>query len=192
MMPSCLAILVESERVKVQTVPKFLSPSLIDFCNTFSIESPTFIRSIPPSWAKPSFCFDNVARKVSKYGGVAAYGWAIWHVPGVYFEAEHHCVWRNSAGIFIDVSPQMNRARKILFLPGPDAIYDPEAPRATILVAESNEPMTVEFVDLANERNVLLTRYHAGGPKRVTMAPIDQFRLDQITNRLKALTEILL
>jgi hypothetical protein len=178
--------------VKVQTVPKALTPSLLSFCRTISPESPKFVRSIPPRWAKPSFCFDNVARKVSKSGGVAAYGWAIWHVPGVYFEAEHHCVWQNSKGIYIDVSPQMDNVPQILFLPEPDAIYDPEAPRATTLVAESNSPMTAEFVNLANERNLILNRYHAGGPERVEMEPSDQFRMDQITNRLRVLTEILI
>ncbi len=176
----------------IHTIPKAINPKLIDFCRTLSIEMPTFIRSIPPRWAKPSYCFDNVARKVAKYGGSSAYGWAIWHIPGVYFEAEHHCVWLNAGGILIDVSPQINRTRKILFLPAPDAIYDPKAPRATILVADSTEKMTFEFVNLANERNALLNRYHRDGPNAVILDPPDQLRLDQITTQLKALSDILL
>ncbi len=92
----------------------------------------------------------------------------------------------------MDVSPQINRTRKILFLPARDAVYDPDAPRATILVAESTEKMTIEFVDLANERNALLNRYSAGGPKTINLDPPDEVRLDQITTRLTELSDILL
>jgi hypothetical protein len=47
-------------------------------------------------------------------------GWAIWTVPGIYLEAEHHGVWQNKRGDLIDVSPQMNAGRRLLFLPDPN------------------------------------------------------------------------
>jgi hypothetical protein len=176
----------------IHTVPKALGPALIDFCRTISIDEPIFVPSAPPRWAKLSFCFDNVARKVAKHGGKAAYGWAIWHVPGVYFEAEHHCVWQDKNGNLIDVSPQLNRAPLILFLTVPEAVYDPEAQRATFLQAESNDPETIEFVDLANERNVLLTRHHIDRQETVILDVSDQARFDQIMQRLDDLSAMLL
>ena len=45
----------------------------------------------------------NLARKVGRAGGEISYEWAIWHVPHLYFEAEHHGVWRSRQGAMINV-----------------------------------------------------------------------------------------
>jgi hypothetical protein len=76
----------------MSTVPKTLSLALLAFCRTISAERPLYVRSKPSADTQMSASFDNVVRKIERAGGKTIYGWAIWHVPGLYFEAEHHGV----------------------------------------------------------------------------------------------------
>ncbi len=123
----------------LDTVPRTLTDGLRAFCATVSDSRPVFVRCRPDGDAQPSSCFDNVARKIGRAGGSIVHGWAIWTVPGFYHEAEHHGVWRKRTGELVDVSPQPNAPKCILFLPDEAAVYDPvvhrdtcSAPRATI------------------------------------------------------------
>ena len=63
------------------------------------------LNSDPLPEAEEMDCFVNVEQAIAKNGGRAVYGWAIWQVPGVYIEAEFHCVWENDAGEMLDVTP---------------------------------------------------------------------------------------
>jgi hypothetical protein len=123
----------------LDTVPKALSQELRAFCATLSGSRPVFVRRRPDGDAPPSACFDNVARKIGRAGMSSVHGWAIWTVPGFYREAEHHGVWRKRAGELVDVPPQPNAPKRVLFLPIDAAVYDAlstaktcSAPRATI------------------------------------------------------------
>ncbi len=88
------------------TVPRSLTAALLQFCASIAHAEPVFIPSIPFKRAATSFCFENVAQRVDEKGGSIAYGWAIWHLPGLYFEAEHHAVWRNKLGnLIVDYYP---------------------------------------------------------------------------------------
>lgn len=147
----------------VNTVPKALTAGLLEFCRTISAERPVFIRSKPPADARLATCFDNVERKIERAGGSVAYGWAIWNLKGYYFEAEHHGVWCNRSGLLIDVSPQLANPRKILFLPDPSAVYDPQHRRTNIIRAEIDKPVARELVELAIARNAILTNFRFGG-----------------------------
>ena len=104
----------------VDTVPRTINEPLLAFCDIIAPRRPKFIPSKPSADAQPSACFDNAARKVERAGGSLVSGWAIWTVPGIYLEAEHHGVWQNKRGDLIDVSPQMNAGRRLLFLPDPN------------------------------------------------------------------------
>lgn len=115
-----------------------------------------FIRSKASSDAQLGYCFDNVARKIERAGGTTACGWAVWHFPGAYFEAEHHGVWRKRSGELVDVSPQYNTYPKILFLPDPTAVYDPLSFRSNQVVADGEAPRSIEVVALMRERYAVL------------------------------------
>lgn len=140
----------------MDTLPRGLTGALRAFCRSISPEQPRFIRSKPPASARPSQCFDNVAHQISKKGGSLAYGWVIWHLEGVYFEAEHHGIWKSPSNEFLDVSPQLNAYPKILFLPDPAAVYDPKAFRSNRIAPDSKNPKVIEVVRLLNERNAVL------------------------------------
>ena len=160
---------------------------MLAFCRTIAPSRPTFIPSKPSADAQPSACFDNVARKLERAGGSVAAGWAIWSVPGIYFEAEHHGVWRNRRDELVDVSPQPNSGRRILFLPDPDAPYDPMKHRSNILRPASEDPRAIEFVGLANRRNQIQDAYREGGNRIALFTLSDQRELGEIQRRLERL-----
>lgn len=150
-----------------------------------------FVASKPSAGAVQSFCFDNVAQKMERAGGTVAYGWAIWSFPDIYFEAEHHGVWRNRQGKLTDVSPQLNSARRILFLPDPQATYDPLSYRSNVLKAAGDNPLAVEFVRLANARNALLDKYREGGARLVAISRHDDAEQKRLEQRLRELWPML-
>ena len=173
--------------MEMNTVPKRLSADLLAFCSGISTERPIYIPSKPSADAQTSACFDNVGRKIGRAGGSIAYGWAIWHLPSLYFEAEHHGVWRNRQRKLVDVSPQFGGVSKILFLPDMMAVHDPNTFRTNRIAAVSAEPLPTELVALANARNALLDRYRSGRHTTVTLSVSDHLELGKITRRMGAL-----
>lgn len=167
------------------TVPRSRTPAMLDFCASIAPAEPVFIPSVPIRRAMTSFCFDNVAQKISEKGGSTAYGWAIWHMPGLYFEAEHHAVWRNKLGNLIDVSPQMGGRKRLLFLSDANAMYDPFAPRQNIMGADGDSERARRMVDLGNQRHTLLTRCRVPGTAEICLYEHDQLRLAEIDRQIQ-------
>jgi len=174
------------------TVPKSVTEELRAFCRSIASGTPVFVRCRPDADAVPSECFDNVARKVGRAGGSMLPGWAIWTISGAYHEAEHHGVWRRRSGELIDVSPQPNLPKRILFLPDPTAVYNPLAHRDNVLVAASDDPAAVEFVSLGNRRNAIHGAYRKGGNRLALLTLSDQKELGWIEQRLRELGPLVL
>lgn len=167
------------------TVPRALTPALLEFCASIAPTDPVFIPSVPVKRGVTSFCFENVAQKVRKKGGSIAYGWAIWHMPGLYFEAEHHGVWRNSLGNFIDVSPQMGGRKRLLFLPDDSAVYDSMALRPNVMGADGDSERARRMVSLGNRRHALLVRCRVKGTSEVRLYDADQLELAEIDQQIR-------
>lgn len=167
------------------TVPRSLTPALLEFCASIALAKPLFIPSVPIKRAMTSFCFDNVAQRVREKGGSIAYGWAIWHMLGLYFEAEHHAVWRNSLGNLLDVSPQMGGRKRLLFLADESAIYDPSAPRPNIMAPDGDSERARQMVDLGNRRHALLMRCRVPGTAEIRLYAHDQLELAEIDRQIR-------
>lgn len=167
------------------TVPRSLTPTLLEFCMSISTAEPVFITSVPIKRAITSFCFDNVAQRVKEKGGSSAYGWAIWHMPGLYFEAEHHAVWRNKLGNLIDVSPQMGRRKRLLFLLDQSAVYDPFALRPNIIAPDGNSDRARQMVEMGRQRHALLTRCRVLGTAEIRLYENDQLELAEIDRKIQ-------
>ena len=167
------------------TVPRSLTPALLQFCASIASAEPVFIPSVPIKRAVTSFCFDNVAQKVREKGGSIACGWAIWHLPGLYFEAEHHAVWRNKLGNLIDVSPQMGGRKRLLFLLDESATYDPFALRPNIMAPDGNSERARQMVDLGNRRHALLIRCRVPGTAEIRLYEHDQVDLAEIDRQIR-------
>jgi len=60
-------------------------------------------------------CFNNVTQKIKKDGGMIHYGWHI-HYNKFLCEAEHHAVWENEDGKLIDITPNEDAKKEIVFI----------------------------------------------------------------------------
>lgn len=106
------------------TSPRAITPAILEFCTWLNPEAqPVWVPVLPDPDAQPRECFFNVRARVERDGGELLNGLAIWQWPRVMLEAEHHAVWRHD-GKLIDVTPQRDRERKILFLPHPELTFD--------------------------------------------------------------------
>jgi hypothetical protein len=159
------------------TLPQRITPDLLAFCATISERRPIYVRSRPAPDAQFSACFANVERRIAKSGGRTVYGWAIWHIPGLYFEAEHHGIWQGRDGKLFDVSPQFGQVAKILFLPDPAALYDPPNFRWNRFGADGDNPRALEFVRLARRRLEIREPYHIQEFMVATLADVDAAEL---------------
>ncbi len=175
-------------RVYPNTVPQSLTPELLTFCKTIADADPAFIISVPPQGASAGFCFGNVDRKVRKNGGAVAYGWAVWHFPSFYFEAEHHAVWRNKRGDLIDVSPQLGGRRRMLFLPDDSATYDPMLLRQNILHPDGSSPRALRMTELGRQRHALMMRCRIPGTPEIRLYEAEQLELADIDKQINLLT----
>ncbi|MCC4233382.1 hypothetical protein LL253_11850 [Sphingobium soli] len=166
------------------TVPAAITPDLMHFCRRIADAVPVFVTSVPFRSSGASFCFGNVERKIAKSGGDIAYGWAIWHISDLYYEAEHHAVWRNKAGNLIDVSPQLGGRRRLLFLPDESAVYDPWKPRSNIMFPADDTPLAIEMARLGRARQELFARCRIPGSAELRLYEQDQLELADINQRI--------
>lgn len=167
------------------TVPRALTPTLLEFCASVATAKPVFVPSIPLKRAATSFCFENVAQRVEERGGSIAYGWAIWHLPDLYFEAEHHAVWRNKLGNLIDVSPQLGGRKRLLFVPDESAVYDPLAIRQNVISPDGKSNRAKRMTELGNRRHGLLIRCRIPGTAEIRLYERDQMELADINHQIE-------
>jgi hypothetical protein len=74
------------------------------------------------SYARKTQCYCNVAEKIKRDGGKAHYGWAIWQSEYL-CEAEHHTVWENDEGDFLDITPRDIEIGSIMFVSDNNLVY---------------------------------------------------------------------
>jgi len=100
------------------------APDTQTFCQQVVPDvSPILVQSKPVPGAAEKDCFLIVEDHIGRHGGKAVLGWAIWQVPGVYIEAEFHCIWQNPDGVMHDVTPYPHHYDNILFLPDHTRTY---------------------------------------------------------------------
>lgn len=167
--------------------PPEIDAAVLAFCASISDGVPHYVEVAPAADAEVGYCFDNVATRVALAGGGIAYGWAIWRWPRRYFEAEHHGIWRAPDGRLHDVTPMAFGQRRILFLPDPAAVYDPDDVRSNILAAEPGNAVAAEYVALANARAAIIDAYGEPGIEHELLSAEDQARLAEIEPRWLAL-----
>lgn len=168
--------------------PAEIDAATLAFCATISPETPVYVPVHPAAAAKPAYCFDNSVAQARAAGGEAAYGWAIWRWPGVWFEAEHHAVWRTPARDLIDVTPQTGEPPRILFLPDPEAIYDPSTYRRNVMAADAGNQAARDYIELVARRGDITGAYWRPGMDVLPLfSPEDRARLAPIDARMAEL-----
>lgn len=76
-----------------------------------------------------SYCWYNCVEQTLKKGGTVIFGWLLWEYPDRYF-AQHHAVWMDEDGRFVDPTPNAISATEVLFMPDNRAPFDIEGLRA--------------------------------------------------------------
>jgi hypothetical protein len=172
--------------------PAEIDAATLAFCATISPEMPLYVPVHPAAAGKPAYCFDNSVAQAQAQGGEAAYGWAIWHWPGRWFEAEHHAVWRTPAGNLIDVTPQTGDPVRILFLPDPGAVYDPSTFRRNVMAPDAGNPAAREYIDLVARRIDITSTYWEPGMEMLPLfSAEDRARLAPIEARMAELHRVM-
>lgn len=55
---------------------------------------------------EPLYCWHNCGHYQKENGGRIVYGWRLFrHMEGIYF-AQHHAIWTDTLGLYVDVTPQ--------------------------------------------------------------------------------------
>jgi hypothetical protein len=67
------------------------------------------------------YCNINCIRKIQLNGGSIQFGWVIWQdkIEG-FIEAEFHAVWLDEAGEIHDITPRIDKEKRIMFVPDPN------------------------------------------------------------------------
>jgi len=168
--------------------PEQLDSATLAFCATLSPEPPVYVPVRPAPASKVAYCFDNSVAYAREHGGEAVYGWAIWHWPGRWFEAEHHAVWRSPEGDLLDVTPQAGDPPRVLFVPDPSAPYDPTTFRPNIMAPDGHEDLVREYIALVAQRGAITRSYWEPGMDVLPLfSAEDQRRLDPIDARMAEL-----
>jgi hypothetical protein len=168
--------------------PEQIDAATRAFCATISPSEPVYVPVEPAAAAKPIYCFDNSVAQAAANGGEAVYGWAIWHWPGRWFEAEHHAVWRRADGTLLDVTPQIGDPPRILFLPDASAPYDPSTFRRNVMAPDADNPFACEYIALVAQRGDITDRYWKPGMEILPLfSAEDQARIAPIDARLAEL-----
>ena len=83
---------------------------------------PEEVPVIIEAYAKLGNCYMNVEEKVNRDGGKVHYGWKIYQTK-VLCEAERHAVWENEEGDLIDITPNDDDDKQILFVSDNNFVY---------------------------------------------------------------------
>lgn len=134
--------------------PKKIDNSVIDFCKSITPYAlPEYVVLRPEKGCKPNNCYDNVMQKVETCGGRRQLGWRIQVIPDPFpkfmIEAVHHAIWISETGKKIDITPQPDSAKKIVF------VSDDSTVLGAFRIGEKyqallNCPLVNEYVRLCN------------------------------------------
>lgn len=110
--------------------------------------TPVFLKVKEAPNAKIGNCFYNVEKRVQSFGGKVQYGWLVWEDPKHLIEAEFHAIWISPTGKAIDITPQIDGEKTVLFIPDLEIKYEnkpidniriPFTPEAFILCRKKAE-----------------------------------------------------
>jgi len=107
-----------------QTTPRKITEDILIFCKEIDPESkPLFVEVHPVRDVRFNYCLTDVPQYAQQHGGKAVFGWIIWEVPGLLFEAEFHTCFRDKDENLTDITPKPDGESRILFLPDSHRVY---------------------------------------------------------------------
>lgn len=121
-------------------------------------QDPFYVSVAPVPGARPAECHANVRVTVQNNGGEHILGWIIWEWPGKLIEGQLHSIYRSASGEYVDVTPQPDGERTILFCPDASYAYSGVQPDNVRLVL-SDDRETLRRVRIAEQRHRLHLQY---------------------------------
>ncbi len=171
------------------TTPRNITEQITRFCQKINpSSSPLFLDVKKTRYAVVQECFSNVKFHAIDNGGSKQLGWLIWETPGIFIEAEMHAVWRSPNETLIDITPQPDDEKRVLFLPDDSATEPAEfealchAPHRMALVEDE---LIDECLKVMKERDEFRTR------EGIFLSPAQTAELFEIERRILALLELL-
>lgn len=101
-----------------ETVPREIAEPVLALCEDLEIQPPLHLNVSPGPAARMGWCSANVLAQCDEAGGEPVYGWLIWEAPGLYLNAEFHCVWHDGRRL-LDITPTQEGEDRVLFSPDP-------------------------------------------------------------------------
>jgi uncharacterized protein YchJ len=115
---------------------------------------------IIPVYVEPSadinFCFQNVEKQVDNFGGLQIFGWKIWK-HNFMIEAEFHSIWKNKSDELVDITPQIDNAKQILFIQDNKTKYNGQQ-IDNIRLRTINNKLVDDYIELAKAKYALMNR----------------------------------
>jgi hypothetical protein len=107
-----------------QILPKQIDQNILTLCQRLCPEKkPRYVDVRPDKHSHGLQCHINVEKKVKKKGGRMVHGWEISEVPNGWIEAQFHSVWETKSKDLVDITPEQNGQRRILFLEDIHRVY---------------------------------------------------------------------
>ena len=146
-------------------IPKITDAHVRLFCKEISPDhSPVYVPLHPMPGAPYRCCFDIVDVCIEAAKGSKLMGWAIWEWPGVFIEAEFHCVWKAPDGKLFDPTPQrFQTENRNLFLPDPGQPEPKKAieNRRKILNTDPTTKKLIRAFELRHRRPFPFSLWHS-------------------------------
>lgn len=155
------------------TTPDKITEAIIKLCAGIDpTQKPVFLTLQPDPKAILSECFTNVREHVKAHGGTLQLGWIIWETPDILLEGMFHAVWSSAEGKLVDVTPQMDGERQILFLPDSGATIQRETGNVVGMrrMALVNDPLVHEYIRLGDLKDAVKVRTQG----RLTMRDVTE------------------
>jgi len=147
------------------TTPKAITERVLELCRRIDpTQSPRFLQIQNAVGNEVNECFINVRQKIAREGGTTQHGWIIWEDPDRLIEGVFHAVWVNPAGELIDITPQMDGEKQILFLPDSKRIYE-NCPKDNIRLVLTDDPEVVATVKRSEQFSKLREKYNVDGKR---------------------------
>jgi uncharacterized protein YchJ len=141
-MSDLLDIPIEQVEELIKLLPETNSPKIIPVYEELS--------------ADINFCFQNVEKQVKNFGGEQIFGWKIWK-HSFMIEAEFHSIWRNPSNELVDITPQIDNAKQILFVPDNKTKYTGQQ-IDNIRLRTTNNKLADDYIELVKAKYALLNR----------------------------------
>ena len=144
---------------------------------------PHYVDVEPLRNAAANDCFVHVPERTSLEGGFVVNGWALWELPGVFVEAEAHCVWLRPNGDYLDITPKKSATARVFFLPDTSLVYESRQINSVRKPVVRDQNIQAYLDSFTDEFNLLNRGERASQFGEITLSGRETFEYQEIQAR---------